>query len=120
MIHRVSARCWSNATTDTVQFPIDPFSTAYWPKPKAVEQAAPKGPARSTLHAYSTNTSGHTQAPLGPPSRPVAAVKGRPFPPEHLAEFRETVEGCDLSKAGLIEVLKKRYVLDGLALNDAC
>ncbi|OKL64000.1 hypothetical protein UA08_00359 [Talaromyces atroroseus] len=102
------------ALSETIQFPIDPFSTAHWPKPKAVEQAASKGPsslvpARSTLHAYSTNTSSHTQLPLAPPSRPVAAVKGKPFPAEHLVEFKETVEGCDLTKAGLIEVLKKRF-----------
>lgn len=99
---------------EEIQLPIDPFSTAYWPKPKAAEQVATKGsslavPTKSTLHAYSANASSHTQLPLAPPSRPVAAVKGKPFPPEHMAEFKEAVEGCDLTKAGLIEVLKKRF-----------
>jgi hypothetical protein len=36
--------------------------------------------------------------------------KGKPFPPDQLAAFKEAVEGSDLTKAGLIEVLKKRYI----------
>lgn len=94
----------------------------YWPKPKTVEQAAPKAssslpPARATLHAFGVNPSPstHTPSPLGPPassasladSKNTSKVK-KPFPPEHMEEFKQTVEGCDLSKAGLIEVLKKR------------
>jgi chromatin assembly factor 1 subunit A len=111
-----------NPCTDTIQLPIDPFSTAYWPKPKAVEQAAPKAssslpPARATLHAYSVNpsTSTYTPSPLAPPARPATITDNKavskakkPFPPENMEEFKQTVEGCDLSKAGLIEVLKKR------------
>ncbi|KAL1970851.1 hypothetical protein VTN77DRAFT_2685 [Rasamsonia byssochlamydoides] len=109
--------------SDTVRFPIDPFSTAYWPKPKAVEQAAAKGslappgvPARSTLHAYSTNGVPSPQSSIAPPTHPLtsseAATSGkakRPFPPEQLAEFKQVVEGSDLTKTGLIEVLKKRF-----------
>lgn len=34
----------------------------------------------------------------------------RPFPPEQLAELKEIVDGSDLTKTGLIEVVKKRYV----------
>lgn len=30
------------------------------------------------------------------------------IPPEHMDKFKQTVEGCDSSKAGLIEVFKKR------------
>lgn len=33
----------------------------------------------------------------------------RPFPPDQLDEFKQIVEGSDLTKTGLIEVLKKRY-----------
>lgn len=110
----------TDMTTDTIKFPIDPFSTAYWPKPKGMEQtiskvASSSGPIKATLHAYSTNATTHTSSPLAPSTRQVTAadstvtVKGKkPFPPEHMAEFKEIVEGCDLTKAGLIEVLKKR------------
>ncbi|EEA24282.1 hypothetical protein EYB25_004589 [Talaromyces marneffei] len=110
------------ALSDTLQFPIDPFSTAYWPKPKAVEQPAPKASsslphARATLHAFGVNsTTTHTSSPLAPPVRPVTITDSKalpkakkPFPPEHMEEFKQIVEGCDLSKAGLIEVLKKRF-----------
>jgi chromatin assembly factor 1 subunit A len=38
----------------------------------------------------------------------------RPFPPEQLDEFKKAVEGNDLSKIGLVEILKKRYVLMSL------
>ncbi|CRG87332.1 Chromatin assembly factor 1 subunit rlf2 [Talaromyces islandicus] len=106
--------------SDTVQFPIDPFSTAYWPKPKVVEQAASKGHAsnstRGTLHAFSTNPITQSQMPLAPTARPGMGIesagpskKGKPFPPDQLAAFKEAVEGSDLTKAGLIEVLKKRF-----------
>lgn len=34
----------------------------------------------------------------------------RPFPPDQLAELKGIVDGSDLTKTGLIEVVKKRYV----------
>jgi chromatin assembly factor 1 subunit A len=62
------------------------------------------------------NLSSHTQSPLVPPagnaeSVPSAKTK-KPFPLDQLAEFKEAVEGSDLTKTGLIEVLKKRYDSD--------
>jgi chromatin assembly factor 1 subunit A len=92
----------------------------YWPRPKALEQAASKGslappsiPVKSTLHAYTTNPS-HTQSPLVPPSGSAESLLSgktkKLFPSDQLAEFREAVEGSDLTKTGLVEVLKKRYV----------
>lgn len=102
-------------TADTVRYPIDPFSTAYWPRPKAVEQAAAKG-------SLTPGTSARSQSSLAPPTHPLAsseaATSGKPkraFPPEQLDEFKQVVEGSDLTKTGLIEVLKKRYVEDVLA-----
>ncbi|EED17993.1 chromatin assembly factor 1 subunit A, putative [Talaromyces stipitatus ATCC 10500] len=111
------------ALSETIRFPINPFSTAYWPKPKVVEHVAPKvssslPPVRATLHAYAINpsTSTYTPSPLAPPTVPSATLDNsttskakKPFPPEHIEEFKQTVEGCDLTKAGLIEVLKKRF-----------
>jgi chromatin assembly factor 1 subunit A len=117
---------------DMIQFPIDPFSTAYWSKPTPVEPSTPTHkkptlPARTTLLAYATNMSlkegdqvGHalnnsslsssgTNSSVMSDKVPVPISKGkRPFPPELLADFKQVVEGSDLSKLGLVEVLKKR------------
>ncbi|KAJ5518153.1 Chromatin assembly factor 1 subunit A [Penicillium expansum] len=40
---------------------------------------------------------------------PATSKAKRPFPPDQLAEFKEAVEGSDLSKIGLVEILKKRF-----------
>ncbi|KNG88716.1 hypothetical protein ANOM_002757 [Aspergillus nomiae NRRL 13137] len=75
--------------SDAVSLPIDPFSTVYWQKPKASEPA---------------QTSGRSALPL------LGSGKSkRPFPSELLAEFKQVVDGSDLSKLGLIEILKKRF-----------
>jgi chromatin assembly factor 1 subunit A len=87
--------------SDGVNFPIDPFSTAYWEKPKPLDQ-----PAKAPSDGFRV------------PALPVPAAGGvlppskakRPFPPEQIAEFKEAVEGSDLSKIGLVEILKKRLV----------
>ncbi|KKK22752.1 hypothetical protein ARAM_007215 [Aspergillus rambellii] len=91
-----------------VTFPIDPFSTAYWAKPKAPEPTQTATLSRSTLDAFVGGPS--TQASAGLPAPDAGA--GRPkrgFPMEQLAEFKQVVEGSDLTKAGLIEILKKRF-----------
>ncbi|KAJ5536538.1 hypothetical protein N7513_009724 [Penicillium frequentans] len=78
--------------SDTVKFPIDPFSTAYWQKPRATDQA-PKGRV--------------TQKPGG--SLDVFRVQPGTDAAAVLSEFKEVVEGSDLSKIGVIEILKKRF-----------
>ncbi|GAD96880.1 conserved hypothetical protein [Paecilomyces variotii No. 5] len=109
--------------SEAARFPIDPFSTAYWEKPKASENVNAKSsmpapaipPGRSTLHAFmgppgqgvsAIGTDGQTGSAL--PSHPASKTK-KLFPPEQLAEFKEVVEGSDLTKMGLIEILKKRF-----------
>lgn len=91
--------------SDAVNFPIDPFSTAYWEKPKPVEQTLKTGTGPADIFRV--------------PALPAAGAAGgvlpqskakRPFPPDQLAEFKEAVEGNDLSKIGLVEILKKRSV----------
>ncbi|CAG8411644.1 unnamed protein product [Penicillium salamii] len=90
--------------SDAVQFPIDPFSTAYWDKPKPVDQSA-KARGVSGLAFATPALPGMTvTAGLLPPSK-----AKRPFPPDQLSEFKEAVEGSDLSKIGLVEILKKRF-----------
>ncbi|KAL4894572.1 chromatin assembly factor 1 subunit A-domain-containing protein [Aspergillus ambiguus] len=91
--------------SDSVTFPIDPFSTVYWQKPKAAEQTQASSTGRGTLDTF-----------MGANVQPGAAVAvvipskaKRAFPSEQLAEFKQVVDGSDLTKTGLIEVLKKRF-----------
>lgn len=83
--------------SDSVSFPIDPFSTAYWQKPKAET-----GPGNKS----STGSSGKFPPPTADGGGQGKAK--RILPTEHLAEFKQVVDGSDLSKMGLVEVLKKR------------
>ncbi|KAL4886309.1 chromatin assembly factor 1 subunit A-domain-containing protein [Aspergillus karnatakaensis] len=87
----------------TVTLPIDPFSTSYWQKPKQPQRFTwlpVKGNTASQLSGSLAVQDGNT-APGGKPKRTL--------PTELLSEFRMAVEGSNLSKTGLIEVLKKRF-----------
>lgn len=100
--------------SDTVNFPIDPFSTAYWEKPKPAEPAPTQTrivpPSTNTLDAFRVYTP--SSAPAAGPTKPPTTGKAkRPFPPEQLSEFRQVVEASDLSKIGTVEILKKKYVV---------
>ncbi|PWY74671.1 hypothetical protein BO83DRAFT_377715 [Aspergillus eucalypticola CBS 122712] len=104
--------------SDSVTFPIDPFSTAYWQKPKAAaEPAQAAGLGRSTLHAFMghpSSSSSHKPTGSGPGADGgtlavlTAGRTKRTLPPEQLEEFKQVVNGSDLTKMGLIEILKKR------------
>ncbi|KAJ5109375.1 hypothetical protein N7456_006050 [Penicillium angulare] len=101
--------------SDAVQFPIDPFSTVYWQKPRTAEQALQKARATqkpgSSLDMFRVPPgpdAGVTSNGLPPPPPPTSKAR-RPFPPEQLTEFKEVVEGSDLSKIGVVEILKKRF-----------
>lgn len=105
-------------TMDSVTFPIDPFSTAYWQKPKPTEQLPAGGVGRCTLHSFMVvppSTQSQTAAPatagVTPTLLTASGKAKRTLTPEQLAEFKEVVNGSDLTKTGLIEVLKKRYKL---------
>ena len=126
-------------------FPIDPFSTAYWPSTAAVSTvpssiiigqsstaaSVPPSQPRMPLNAASISTSNlpFPHLPHAPhdPSKlslattvtSAAATKGtspattgkppkKPFPTELLPDLKKAVEGSDLTKAGLVEILKKR------------
>lgn len=79
--------------SDSVTLPIDPFSTAYWQK--SSDSGSPAG-GPSTMEG-----SEQTLSILGTKSK-------RSFPPEQMAEFKSVVDGSDLTKMGLVEILKKR------------
>jgi chromatin assembly factor 1 subunit A len=100
--------------SDTVKFPIDPFSTAYWEKPKPAEPAPTQTriapPSMNTLDVFRVNTPSGAPA-VGPAKPPATGKPKRPFPPEQLGQFRQVVESSDLSKIGTVEILKKKYVV---------
>lgn len=105
--------------------PIDPFSTNYWKAPDPVTTSADvatMGPPRAPLNTLlSANTRLAVDPTAGlslkpPPIAPAGSVSGapkaktsaKPFPPELIDEFKREIDGSDLSKIGLVEVLKKR------------
>lgn len=99
--------------------PIDPFATHYWASPSAASSAM--NPPRAPLHPMK-GTSASVNGPSGKtvkmfglsmvsdgksasksqgPKKFVAA--------EDMKAFRDAVEGSELSKIGLIEVLNKQF-----------
>ncbi|KAL2825928.1 chromatin assembly factor 1 subunit A-domain-containing protein [Aspergillus cavernicola] len=89
----------------SVTFPIDPFSSSYWQKPKVPEPAQNK---RTTWHHFLGNPAlGSLTVQDG--STVAAGKPKRAFPVEQLGEFKTVVEGSNVSKIGLIEILKKRF-----------
>ncbi|KLJ09513.1 hypothetical protein EMPG_15070 [Blastomyces silverae] len=125
--------------SETLNFPIDPFSSVYWSKPTPASRSPlrhlthrsnqPLDRAGAMINTLSqkqfSQSSGLLQPPCTLPSTlsatlpsgqstllPVAASNQkprRPFPPHQVAEFKEVIAGSNLTKAGLIEVLKKRF-----------
>lgn len=102
--------------SDSVTFPIDPFSTVYWQKPRpdataaavtASNGAPTPGGSNSNAMAEGSNGGAHGTA-LTLLGSGTGKTKGRSFPPEQLAEFKGVVDGSDLTKMGLVEILKKK------------
>lgn len=97
--------------SEAVKFPIDPFSSAYWQNPRAIDQGPAMTRVAQTLHAtWGGNPSSEAPATVGAALPTTTSKAKRPFPPEQLDEFKQAVEGSDLSKLGLVEILKKRSV----------
>ena len=105
--------------------PIDPFSTSYWEPSQATKAVTDSTimppPSRTPLvPLVSSNTlltvdgvSGlapkHPSSGLsGSVSAPKVKGAAKPFPAELLDGFKREIEGSDLSKIGLVEVLKKK------------
>ncbi|RAH73702.1 putative chromatin assembly factor 1 subunit A [Aspergillus aculeatinus CBS 121060] len=106
--------------SDSVPFPIDPFSTVYWQKPKPADSVpGAAGLGRSTLHTFMGQAvpGSHKGSPGGGSTADGGALamvtagrtKQRTFPAEQLGEFKQVVDGSDLTKLGLLEILKKRF-----------
>ena len=112
--------------------PIDPYSTKYWTKPAqstpnsshlaspAMQppSRAPLGPVKPSSAIYNQGTIVPTTQSSGQPTLAVNLESGdqktKPAKPlkmisaELLPDFKQAVAGNNLSKAGLIEVLKKQ------------
>ncbi|KAF9885656.1 hypothetical protein FE257_012747 [Aspergillus nanangensis] len=95
--------------SDSVTFPIDPFSTVYWHKPKPAEPVQAGTIGKGTLHAFVGNQPGASTQDGNAPTTLTSGKAKRSFPPEQLDDFKQVVTGSDLTKTGLIEVLKKRF-----------
>ncbi|KAK2798100.1 hypothetical protein FQN51_007919 [Onygenales sp. PD_10] len=125
--------------SETLTFPIDPFSTAYWSKPSQASRSPLKHLTHLSNHASDRSSANAAQKrspqsstgflqpptatiptttsnlPPGQATLPGAPVPAptqkprRPFPPDQVAEFKQVISGSNLTKAGLIEVLKKRF-----------
>ena len=120
-------------------FPIDPYSTAYWPKshqqPKQHQQPASMQPPRLPLSNLNPNKSPSSTSPSlkgedpaqnsaemfrqFPSNAPTDAQStagavpngGKPLklaPEDVIPAFKHAVKGSDLTKAGLVETLKKQ------------
>lgn len=117
--------------SDDITFPIDPFSTAYWSKSQLPAKQQPQmQPPRLPLSSLNPNRSlsmtppsvkgeGEVQShePSQKPDAPLetrvtaAAKLLKLAPDEVLPAFKQAVEGSELTKAGMIEVLKKQCVI---------
>ncbi|PBP16356.1 chromatin assembly factor 1 subunit A [Diplocarpon rosae] len=113
---------------------IDPFSTSYWASPLttstsmdppriplkctssniAIPSAKPVKSFFSAASDINTEPGSHSPPeapkPRGPkPRDPTLDKPKKTLPEADLAAFKAAVEGSDLSKIGLIEVLKKKF-----------
>ena len=131
-------RKFANTNLVHPHLPIDPYSTAYWPSPASAQNstlvsskstATMAPPHRIPLHTVNaSNTLLPIPQSLIDPSTKPSPITGsststskarktptKPLPPELLDDFKLAVQGSDLTKAGLVEVLKKQYVYVHLA-----
>ncbi|KAL6722227.1 chromatin assembly factor-I (CAF-I) p90 subunit [Lecanora helva] len=104
---------------DDPKLPIDPYSTTYW-LPKQItshSQSTLMEPPRIPLHPVNrqtTLTCSPNAKTLDESNNDISTrmkhgKAPRPMPPELLEEFKNAVQGNDLTKVGLLEILKKKF-----------
>jgi chromatin assembly factor 1 subunit A len=113
--------------SDEHVFPMNPFSSTYWLKAQPISKQAAMQPPRLPLSSLNPNRSlsmtpppvkgegDETAEPSCQQSAPLplraTAKITKPLklaPDEVLLAFKQAVEGSDLTKVGLIEILKKQ------------
>ncbi|MCJ1258580.1 hypothetical protein MMC24_006413 [Lignoscripta atroalba] len=114
---------------EKIQLPINPFSTSYWQHPNDLKTIAhsPKrplatsmNPPRVPLHIIDRtnpiipgpllfpNLHSKPSNPSSSPAKPPSLPK-RIIPPDLMDDFKKAIQGSDLTKAGLVEILKKQF-----------
>lgn len=106
--------------TDKPQLPIDPYCSIYWQptfSTTAFTQASLMEPPRLPLHPINRQTVIPNTTPLTgvskyndisqsmKPTKPQRLIA-----PELMDEFKAAVQGSDLNKLAIVEILKKQYV----------
>lgn len=111
---------------DSVAFPIDPFSSKHWidetkQKPGPIPEASTSvmQPPRQPLSSLSPNATSTAKHELGIDGKVLPAAMQKKMnatskppkliPANLMADFKKAVAGSDLTKTGLIEVLKKQF-----------
>jgi chromatin assembly factor 1 subunit A len=119
---------------DDQRLPIDPYSATHWKDDRKVEVVAESTttmqPPRLPLANVSVNsmasmrafvTGGASSDPVQKENPAIAAVRGRPkdpnkpakpvklIPDDLLPAFKIAVDGSDLNKIALVEILKKQF-----------
>ncbi|KAL8648408.1 MAG: hypothetical protein Q9226_006005, partial [Calogaya cf. arnoldii] len=109
--------------------PIDPYSAAYWQSAPTTTLSIsssclsqpvtdrPRIPLTTMNHAnlpipHPTSASGSLKLPTNTPalhSNKMSKLPKRMVAPEVMDDFKRAVDGSDLTKAGLIEILKKQF-----------
>ncbi|MCJ1467019.1 hypothetical protein MMC07_005641 [Pseudocyphellaria aurata] len=111
---------------ETFKLPIDPYSTVYWQTRSQISQAQsachttmdpPRAPLTNISRSNNLRTIPSTaealKAPfatteISMPPNPSKAPK-RLIGPDAFDDFKKAVAGSDLTKTGLVEILKKQF-----------
>jgi len=94
-----------------VSAPIDPFSTWYW-MPQPAAGALKISHNLGALHSGSTTAASNGVIPtigVASASNTNRDTSKRLVPPECMDDFKHAINGSDMTKTGLIEVLKKAF-----------
>jgi len=105
----------ANPHPEGVAGPIDPFSNHYWlPLPNATNStsAASSSVGNPIMSTFLSSTISPATTTL--PHRPAAHIitpqtPKKLIPAEDLEAFKKAVDGSDMTKAGLVELLKKQF-----------
>ncbi|KZF20385.1 hypothetical protein L228DRAFT_250071 [Xylona heveae TC161] len=94
----------SNKLTDMLRPPLHAAS-----RPHPGINTLGASPLRTSSHSQGTENEVALAQQKQTPSRGRQVTRKASLSPEELVEFKQAVHGSDLTKAGLIEVLKKRF-----------
>lgn len=102
----------ANPHPEGVSGPINPFSNHYWlPPPKTTNStAATSGNPMMSTFLSSTLSAATTSLPHRPAVHTITPQTPKKLiPVEDLEAFKKAVDGSDMTKAGLVELLKKQF-----------